>query len=112
MSQNVLHQFLDKTLATYIDAAIQRVSVSGLPNYTYSLPADEVKGGTTSKRLHPSSVTDYLRTLNVDAIYNKKFGFFTIGLDLNRISLTLAQIDALSLAIQTHKAAQKHKGKS
>lgn len=112
MSQNLLHQFLDKTLATYIDASILRVSMTGVPDYTYSLRADEVKAGTSLKRLHLGTVAAYLRTFNVSAEYNKKFDFFTVAFDLNHVSLTLAQTDALSLAIQTYKVNQKRKGQS
>lgn len=107
MKNILLYQFLDKTLTTFIQSSILRVSIGGLLEYTYSLGCDEIKAVASSQRLHANLVADYLRTFNVDVTHNKKFNFFTIVIDLRRIALTPAQSDELTRNIEVFKACKE-----
>lgn len=102
-----LYQFLDKTLTTFIQSSILRVSVGGLLEYTHSLSCNEIKVVSSSQRLHASLVTDYLRTFGVDVTHNKKFNFFTIVIDLRRIALTPAQSDELTRNIEVFNVCKE-----
>lgn len=100
-------QFAQQSLASFIDAAIQRISFSGESVYRYTISTDSIKEAAGLTRLKSSVVQDYINyfgMMGVMALYNEAFDVLNITLNLNTCVLTPQQSDALATAMSVFRA--------
>lgn len=99
-------QFAQQSLASFIDAAIQRMAFSGEPIYRYTINANAIKDAAGLTRLKSSVVQDYINyfwMMGVTADYNEAFDVLNITLNLNNCVLTPQQSDGLATAMSTYR---------
>lgn len=95
-------QFAQQSLASFIDAAIQRMAFSGETVYRYTISANSIKDAAGLTRLKSAVVQDYVsyfQMMGVAAAYNEAFDVLNITLNLNACVLTPQQSDALATAM-------------
>jgi len=100
-------QFAQQSLASFIDAAIQRIAFSGENIYRYTITANSIKDAGGLTRLKSSVVHDYVayfEMMGVKADFNDAFDVLNITLDHNRCVLSQQKSDALATKMSTFRA--------
>lgn len=100
-------QFAQESLASFIDAAIQRIAFSGESVYRYTISASAIKETAGLTRLKSSVIDDYLnffRMMGVMADYNESFETLNLVLDVNNCVLTPHQAGGLAQALAVFRA--------
>lgn len=105
MQSSDLH-YLQRVLALFISASIQRVPNSGQMVHRFSISVDEFKLQTNRNRLHASVINDvigFFNRQNVDASYDTNYSSFDIFIDLEKCVLDPGQASNLAKAIDYYR---------
>ena len=100
-------KFVQQSLVSFIDAAIQRIAFSGETVYRYTISANSIKDAAGLTRLKNAVVQDYLdyfAMMGIKAEYSDAFDVLNIALDLNTCVLSPQQSDALATAMAMFRA--------
>lgn len=100
----MLREFLNMTMANFIGASLNRVSVTGVLCHRYRMTGQEVKSAAQLQRLHDTVVSEYLiNNFNVDVSYDKGSSVFFIEIDLTKCMLSPQEAEGLSVAMLTFR---------